>query len=212
MSVELKAQLNANVVFAYDTVSIDKIDRNALRKIFGTPDVNVVDVPQMLVLISPLAGIALQINDRTIQVSDQRMVNPGTKISEIAHQAHRLVSPPAKIVAYGINFDIIVGLPKSQPAEEILRRAFLQNRSEVEEILGGEIHTPLPRYIFTRSGKRYDLAMEPVLLDPGKEPAIKARLNVHIEGRAVPDKTQLQNQFISEFAEFLAVFERFIEE
>jgi hypothetical protein len=207
MPYEVHSLQSVNITLVYKSLPLDDVDRNRLRDILGSEQSVVMDAPEMIVFIAPRLNIVVQLGDRRIRITGQSGRRPSeTPMCSIAVQLDQMASSD-NLVAYGFNYDVVFEGSETQPVSDFFRSRFITNEQRVAELLNGEILTSIPRLVFTRGEKKYDLILEPL-----DESHIKAHLNAHFQATSLPGEADLSESFEAELDTFLSIVRDLLEE
>lgn len=207
----MEAILSRNITLVYDSINLRHFDTSILKNLFeDKSNPAIVDTPEMIIAAFPELALVIQVGDRRIRITMQRETRDIEDFSiwEVASKTHLQV-PPDKhsLVAYGFNFDVGLSV-EGRDSKEFIVAAFLASETELAERLGGEITSFIPRIVYIRDGKKYDLVLEPL-----EDSRIKAHLNMHLDHTdlQLPASNELQAMYISEFAYLQEALERILQ-
>ena len=209
MSLEIESVLSQNITLVYDSLDLQTVDRNSLRDLVGTQPM-MIDTPEMIVVSYPTNSVFIQIGDRRIRVTLQQPAGEigSAPIWDYAVESGTLVpATKSKLVAYGFNYDVAARLPGID-ARVALTEIFVADLPRLEEVLGGELASIMPRLVFQREQARCDLVLEPT---DGNH--IKVHLNTHFEWAdiALPSAQELRESFLREYERWKSTLRRLLE-
>lgn len=198
MSLQPESLPGINITLLYDTLPLERLDRNRLRGIFEDPLLTVMDTPELVVMFAPTRSLVAQFGDRRVRLTDQsqRLVEQ-TNLAELATQVNKAIQG-SKLAAYGFNFESVLALGESQTPAFMLKARFLPDEEQIALLVGGQIELMAPRLVFWRGMTRYDLFFDP---DPKQ---LKAHVNVHFETGTLPSAKALQESIRAEHELFAA--------
>jgi hypothetical protein len=201
MNITIKKILNQNITLVYDSLDLQTIDRNELRKLFDEGvSPTVMDSPGMLVIIAPSTQTIVQMGGNRILVTlPQQSQEIGQKpIWDVTvNCTHLLSNTKSEIIAYGFNYNIEVETALEEvPIDKSFVPLFLARPTVFEKRLDGQLLSFVPRFVFLREQKKYDLKLKPV-----GERNLQVQLNVHyqVEEYPFPSAERLQKAFFEEF-------------
>jgi hypothetical protein len=197
MSLQPESLPGINITLLYDTLSLERLDRNRLRGVFKDPLLSVMDTPELVVIFAPTHSLVAQFGDKRVRLTDQSQpLIEQTNLAELATQVDKTIQG-SKLVAYGFNFEIALVLNDGQTPASILKARFLPDEEHIALLVDGQIEIMAPRLVFWRGATRYDLFFDP---DPK---LLKAHINVHFETNKLPSAKALQESMRTEH-EFFA--------
>ncbi len=192
MSLQPEPLPGLNITLVYDTLPLDRLDRNRLRALFDDPHLTVMDTPELVVLFAPARALIAQFGDQRVRLTDQRQHSPDqTSLANLAAEIDKTIQG-SRIIAYGFNFEIGLALNDSQTAAQMLKTHFLPDEEQIALLVGGQIEITAPRLVFWRGTTRYDLFFDP---DPKQ---LKAHLNVHFATSDLPTAKALRESMRAE--------------
>lgn len=199
MSDPVVSVLSQNITLLYDRLDPPSVNIDELKQLPGAqaPPM-VMATPELVVVVYPPQPMVIQIGDQRVRLT---LRQPNAEVGspplpEFAQQCNQLVrKSSSKLVAYGFNYDVLVGMGDSN-ANELSIDLFLADRNKVESAMQGKLMSFTPRFKFQREQKRYDLVLEPM-----DEHHIQAHFNSHSEfaNIGLPSAGRLRKSFYEEF-------------
>lgn len=201
MNITNKKILNQNITLVYNSLDLQTIDRNELRTLFdGGASPTVIDAPGMLMIIVPPDPFIVQMTGNRVSVTlPQQTQEIGQKpIWDVAVNCEHLLShTKSQLMAYGFNYDVEIEIAlENLSIHKLMISRFLATPDMFEKCIDGQLFSIVPRFVFLREHKKYDLGFEPV-----GERNFQVHLNVHyqVEKHPFPISEKLQKAFFEEF-------------
>jgi len=199
MSDPVVSVLSQNITLLYDRLDPQSVNIDELKQLRGAEaQPTVMATPEMVVVVYPPKPIVLQIGDQRVRLT---LPQPNAEVGsaplpEFAQQCNHLVrKTKSKLVAYGFNYDAVLGLDDVN-ANETAIALFLSDRGKIESAVQGRLVAFTPRFKFQREQTWYNLVLEAV-----DEQHIQAHFNSHFEFTEIvmPSPKELQSSFREEF-------------
>ncbi len=211
MAIAIEALLSQNITVVFDSLDLASVDSGKLKTLRGPgSQAAVMDVPDMIVAIFPPEPMLVQVGDKRIRMTLQGASEIGrvplwehmVKCVELIAKPHPLV------VAYGFNYDAMVGI-EGVSATDILQRLFVGQITDIEERLQGQIQMVVPRLKFQKERVSYDLILEPI-----NDGQIKAHLNAHFTtpNQKLPSSPHLRSSFLDQYRYFEETLARLLDQ
>lgn len=198
MPAQVEAVFGRNITLVYDTLDPNIVDRNQLRTIIPGTAPAIMDMPDMIVAVYQPLPLLVQIGDRRIRINHAVEI-PDLGDFPIWEYARRyfdlLGGTKAALIAYGYNFDFGIILSE-MTIEDLMINKFVQNRTQLEQTLQGELISFLPRITFKSGAAQYDIVFEPF-----QDSRVKVHGNVHLQedGIQLPDEEGLRVSFTESY-------------
>jgi hypothetical protein len=210
MAIVIEALLNQNITVVFDSLDLASVDSGKLKMLRGPgTQAAVMDVPDMIVAIFPPEPMLVQVGEKRIRMTLQGASEIGSvPMWDYMGKCIELVAKPRPpVVAYGFNYDAIVGI-EGVSATDILQRRFMGQITDIEGRLQGQIKMIVPRLKFQKERVSYDLILEPV-----NDGQIKAHLNAHFAtpSQKLPPLTKFRSSFLDQYRYFAETLARLLD-
>jgi hypothetical protein len=199
MSLQTEALPGRNITLVYDSLPLERINRDHLRKILNDTQAIVMDTPELIVCVAPTRSMLIQIGDRRVRIIDQKQHAPGqTDLAALATKIHAIITG-STLSAYGFNYDLSLTAHGAKTPAQIVKARFLPDEERIALLVRGPIEAMAPRLIFRRGQARYDLVFQP------EDGQFKAHVNVHFASAVLPEQSELQKSIEEEQRELIAL-------
>ena len=120
MSLQPESLPGINITLLYDTLPLERLDRNRLRGVFKDPLLSVMDTPELVVIFAPTRSLVAQFGDKRVRLTDQSQpLIEQTNLAELATQVDKAIQG-SKLAAYGYNFESALALNDGQTPASML--------------------------------------------------------------------------------------------
>lgn len=198
MELHISTILEQNITIVYDSLDPNSIDNREVKKLLGDTPM-VAEMPDMTFVINPKGPTLIQMGDRRVRISHQGKSNDLVPLWEIATGVNELIED-STLISYGFNYKIGITLDEGDAYQSSID-LFLNNPNQIQDIVGGELNSFVPRFKFQRNQVAYDLILEPI-----EEQRIIGHLNAHrqYKGIALPPSEGLRLEFSEEYNLFIS--------
>jgi hypothetical protein len=174
MPIENLRLQGANITIVYRELDFGSVSLDGLTRVFPEgPQPVVAKLPDALVIQYP-NRVSFQLLDRRLRLND-----PSEDLSR--SQLPSVLGPvvaaagQTDVVAYGYNYDVVLGVSGIDDSGAFLLDKFLRERSQVEGVLDGSLSRLKLELTYGVEDSQCSLRLEPANSDND----LKAHLNVH---------------------------------
>jgi hypothetical protein len=174
MPIENLRLQGANITIVYRELDFGSVSLDGLTRVFPEgPQPVVAKLPDALVIQYP-NRVSFQLLDRRLRLND-----PSEDLSR--SQLPSVLGPvvaaagQTDVVAYGYNYDVVLGVSGIDDSGAFLLDKFLRERSQVEGVLDGSLSRLKLELTYGIEDSQCSLRLEPANSDND----LKAHLNVH---------------------------------
>lgn len=190
MPIENLRLQGINITIVYREFDFRSVSLDKLIGVFPEgPQPVVAKFPDVLVIQYP-NGVSFQLLDRRLRLSDPSADLPRSRLPNILGPIVAAAGQTG-VVAYGYNYDVVLGVSGVDDSGAFLLDKFLRERSQVEGDLDGSLSRIKLELIYDVEDSQYSLRLEPANSDN----VLKAHLNVHYaHAELVTDEDSLAEQ------------------
>ena len=174
MPIENLRLQGINITIVYRELDFRSVSLDGLTRVFPEgPQPEVAKLPDALVIQYP-NRVSFQLLDRRLRLND-----PSEDLSR--SQLPSVLGPvvaaagQTDVVAYGYNYDVVLGVSGIDDSGAFLLDKFLRERSQVEGVLDGSLSRLILELTYGVEDSQCSLRLEPANSDNN----LKAHLNVH---------------------------------
>jgi hypothetical protein len=174
MPIENLRLQGINITIVYRELDFRSVSLDGLTRVFPEgPQPVVAKLPDALVIQYP-NRVSFQLLDRRLRLND-----PSEDLSR--SQLPSVLGPvvaaagQTDVVAYGYNYDVVLGVSGIDDSGAFLLDKFLRERSQVEGVLDGSLSRLILELTYGVEDSQCSLRLEPANSDNN----LKAHLNVH---------------------------------
>jgi len=187
MPIENIRLQGSNIIIVYRKLDFRSVSLDELTGAFPeAPEPVVAKFPDVL-FVQYSNGVSFQLADRRLRLNDP---SADLSRSRLPNMLGPIVAAAGQtdLVAYGYNYDVVLGLSGVDDSGAFLLEKFLRERSQVEGDLDGSLSRIKLELIYDVEDSRYSLRLEPANSDN----VLRAHLNVHYaRGELITDEDSL---------------------